>query len=225
MDLREVAAFDAAQRMAEDAARRRADARARLGRRRERGRLPALLAHGAARRWLARRPTGRSLADLPLQPGVFVEFDGPRLHCAVSAIGERGHRALTVVGLVAAPALAGLSDLIVQNSLVAALEPDPASLQKGHDVRATREVMSGHYVRVDPQPLKEPYYIAHSEAMCAELGLDADVCKSESMIKIFSGDAAEARAHGFERGWATAYALSIYGKEMLPNNAGRNGWG
>ena len=125
----------------------------------------------------------------------------------------------------AAPALAGLSDLIVQNSLVAALEPDPASLQKGHDVRATREVMSGHYVRVDPQPLKEPYYIAHSEAMCAELGLDADVCKSESMIKIFSGDAAEARAHGFERGWATAYALSIYGKEMLPNNAGRNGWG
>ena len=105
------------------------------------------------------------------------------------------------------------------------LKPDPASSHDGDDHHA-REVCSGHFVPVNPTPLLNPIYITHSCKLFEELGLQKEVIKDQDFIKMFSGDLASINSPQCI-GWATGYALSIYGTEynqQCPFGTG-NGYG
>jgi uncharacterized protein YdiU (UPF0061 family) len=105
------------------------------------------------------------------------------------------------------------------------LKPDPASTHDGDDHNA-REVCSGHFVPVNPTPLPKPIYITHSCNLFEELGLQEKVIKDQDFIKMFSGDLASINSPQCI-GWATGYALSIYGTEynqQCPFGTG-NGYG
>ena len=67
----------------------------------------------------------------------------------------------------------------VDYSLLDTLTPDPQSTSDG-DEHNPRQVFSGHYVPVTPTPLTSPKYIAHSETLFAELGLDCLLYTSPS---------------------------------------------
>ena len=71
-------------------------------------------------------------------------------------------------------------------------------------------------VRIDrPTPLPSPHLAIHSEALAAELGLSEAEVRSARFTRFFSGD--QGAVKGFEDTWATPYALSIYGEEILRN--------
>ena len=108
------------------------------------------------------------------------------------------------------PAFAAHADY----SLLQALNRDPQATGDGHDHRA-REVLSGHYVPVTPTPLPEPAYVAHSSSLFRELGLSDDLAHDASFQRWFSGDASAATGAMPAYGWATGYALSIYGTEYI----------
>ena len=113
----------------------------------------------------------------------------------------------------------------IDYSFVRELNADPEEAVHAPNKKA-REVNSGHYVRVAPTPLRAPYLIASSTDLLHTLGLDSTVCNDPRFIRIFSGDLGGDDAGGFEtRGWATPYALSIYGSPQTPNGAGRRGYG
>ena len=97
-------------------------------------------------------------------------------------------------------------------SLLDNLHPDPESTKDGQDHRP-RQVRSGHFVRVTPKPLGQPIYVSHSETFFSELGLDQNLAFNEEFKKLFSGDFSETRSPIRPFGWATGYALSIYGTE------------
>ena len=97
-------------------------------------------------------------------------------------------------------------------SLLDNLHPDPESTKDGQD-HHPRQVRSGHFVRVIPKPLGQPIYISHSETFFSELGLDQNLAFNEEFKKLFSGDFSETRSPIRPFGWATGYALSIYGTE------------
>lgn len=88
--------------------------------------------------------------------------------------------------------------------------------------KTSRQVKSGHYVRVLPSPLPDPQLVAFSPAMAAELGLSAEACGTAEFARLFSGDLSV--ADRFES-WATPYALSIFGEEMYDNCPFKNGNG
>ena len=95
------------------------------------------------------------------------------------------------------------------------------------DNKMPREVFSGHYVPVKPTPIKEPLYISHSKNFFNELGFSETLIKSENFIKMFSGDISNLPQPMKDTGWATGYALSIYGTEyymQCPFQTG-NGYG
>jgi uncharacterized protein YdiU (UPF0061 family) len=111
-------------------------------------------------------------------------------------------------------------------SLLDSLEADPQASADGNDHRP-RQVFSGHYVPVTPTPLPEPEYVAHSPRMFEELGLSEELAHDEAFRRLFSGDISAARAPMRPHGWATGYALSIYGSEytqQCPFGTG-NGYG
>ena len=111
-------------------------------------------------------------------------------------------------------------------SLLEALQPDPQATADGHDHRP-RQVRSGHYVPVAPTPLPDPHYVAHSKALFAELGLSEALAHDASFRRFFSGDSSVASGPMRPYGWATGYALSIYGTEYIqqcPFGTG-NGYG
>ncbi len=111
-------------------------------------------------------------------------------------------------------------------SLLQALNRDPDATSDGHDHRA-REVLSGHYVPVTPTPLPEPAYVAHSSSLFRELGLSDALAHDATFQRWFSGDASVATGAMPAYGWATGYALSIYGTEYIrqcPFGTG-NGYG
>lgn len=111
-------------------------------------------------------------------------------------------------------------------SLMESLTADPDATEDGQDHRA-RQVYSGHYVPVTPTPLPEAEYVAHSRSFFAELGLSEELVKDEAFSHIFSGDMSAAVAPMRATGWATGYALSIYGTEytqQCPFGTG-NGYG
>ncbi|MCT0214767.1 YdiU family protein [Synechococcus sp. CS-1330] len=111
-------------------------------------------------------------------------------------------------------------------SLLEALQPDPQATLDGHDHRP-RQVFSGHYVPVTPTPLPVPAYLAHSSALFQELGLSDALAHDEAFLRLFSGDISVARQPMRPYGWATGYALSIYGAEYIqqcPFGTG-NGYG
>lgn len=100
------------------------------------------------------------------------------------------------------------------------LVPDPETAQHEPN-RTSRQVRSGHYVRVKPTPLPKPKLVAYSERMAQELKL-SKVVTSEAFLRFFSGDVDA--IEGFDS-WATPYALSIYGQEMYDNCPFKNGNG
>jgi uncharacterized protein YdiU (UPF0061 family) len=111
-------------------------------------------------------------------------------------------------------------------SLMNTLNADPDATVDGDDHRA-RQVFSGHFVPVTPTPLAEPEYVTHSGTFFKELGLSDELAFDEQFRQVFSGDISAAREPMRQVGWATGYALSIYGTEYIrqcPFGTG-NGYG
>jgi uncharacterized protein YdiU (UPF0061 family) len=111
-------------------------------------------------------------------------------------------------------------------SLLDSLCADPQSTADGHD-HQPRQVFSGHYVPVTPTPLPAPEYVAHSKTLFRDLGLSETLVHDEAFRRLFSGDISVAREPMRTYGWATGYALSIYGTEYIqqcPFGTG-NGYG
>jgi len=111
-------------------------------------------------------------------------------------------------------------------SLLEALNADPEASVDGND-HLMREVFSGHYVPVMPTPIPQPEYVAHSAELFKELGLSDTLAHDEQFQKLFSGDSSVASGAMRPYGWATGYALSIYGTEytqQCPFGTG-NGYG
>lgn len=112
----------------------------------------------------------------------------------------------------------------VDYSLLNTLTQDPQSTCDGDD-HDPRQVFSGHYVPVTPTPLTAPTYVAHSETLFAELGLDDSLATSKDFTQLFSGDMSDVPAPMKPFGWATGYALSIYGTEYTQQCPFRTGNG
>jgi len=111
-------------------------------------------------------------------------------------------------------------------SFVESLRADPQAREDGQD-HDPRQVFSGHFVTVTPTPISEPEYVAHSQSLFAQLGLDDGLADTPEFIKIFSGDLSSAPGPMRNTGWATGYALSIFGREyyqQCPFQTG-NGYG
>ncbi|TVS07331.1 MAG: hypothetical protein EA413_01250 [Cyanobium sp. PLM2.Bin73] len=111
-------------------------------------------------------------------------------------------------------------------SLLDCLQADPQASSDGRDHRP-RQVFSGHYVPVTPTPLPAPEYVAHSRTLFHELGLSDGLAHDEHFRRLFSGDISVATVPMRPFGWATGYALSIYGTEynqQCPFGTG-NGYG
>ena len=111
-------------------------------------------------------------------------------------------------------------------SLVDRLYSDPDSKVNAEDY-LPRQVFSGHYVPVNPTPIDSPIYIAHSKNFFDELGFCHSLATSEDFIRMFSGDNSQLPEPLRKIGWATGYALSIYGTEyyeQCPFKTG-NGYG
>ena len=126
------------------------------------------------------------------------------------------------------PTIKTLNDLapLADYSLLNTLKPDPKATQNGVD-HDPREVFSGHYVPVNPTPIENPQYIAHSKNFFAELGFADSLAESPDFVCMFSGDTSQVPESLRQTGWATGYALSIYGNEyyqQCPFKTG-NGYG
>lgn len=127
-----------------------------------------------------------------------------------------------------APTLSTLEELaqLADYSLMDSLNCDPDATENGVD-HAPRQVFSGHYVPVNPTPIADPEYVAHSKNFFAELGLSDSMAESPDFVRIFSGDISQVPEPMRKVGWATGYALSIYGTEYIqqcPFQTG-NGYG
>lgn len=121
--------------------------------------------------------------------------------------------------------LKGLATL-ADYSLLDTLNSDPDAKADGVD-HSPRQVFTGHYVPVNPTPIKDPQYIAHSQDFFSELGFADSLAKSDDFIRMFSGDLSDVPEPMRHMGWATGYALSIYGTEyyqQCPFQTG-NGYG
>lgn len=121
-----------------------------------------------------------------------------------------------------------LADLapLADYSLMNTLNPDPDASADGVD-HDPRQVFSGHYVPVNPTPIENPQYVAHSQTFFKELGFANSLAQSEDFMRMFSGDISEVPEPLSKVGWATGYALSIYGTEyyqQCPFQTG-NGYG
>ena len=111
-------------------------------------------------------------------------------------------------------------------SLMDTLNADPDATGDGDDHRV-RQVFSGHFVPVSPTPLPEPEYVTHSSTFFNELGLSGELVNDAKFRQVFSGDLSAAHEPMRKIGWATGYALSIYGTEythQCPFGTG-NGYG
>ena len=121
-----------------------------------------------------------------------------------------------------------LDDLakLADYSLLDTLECDPEAKTDGVD-HFPRQVFSGHYVPVNPTPIKDPEYIIHSKTFFNELGFADTMATSDDFIRMFSGDSSQLPEPLRKHGWATGYALAIYGREyydQCPFKTG-NGYG
>jgi len=126
------------------------------------------------------------------------------------------------------PTIATLDDLatLANYSLMATLNCDPDAKANGED-HAPRQVFTGHYVPVNPTPIKDPEYVAHSKNLFHELGFADSMAQSADFVRLFSGDISQLPQPMRKFGWACGYALSIYGNEysqQCPFQTG-NGYG
>ena len=85
-----------------------------------------------------------------------------------------------------------LDDLaeLVSYSYMESLNCDPDANEAGVD-HIEREVLSGHYVPVNPTPIQDPEYITHSKPFFAELGLVDSMAESAEFMRLFSGDTSQ----------------------------------
>lgn len=128
----------------------------------------------------------------------------------------------------AAPSVSTLDDLakLANYSLVESLKCDPEGKADGVD-HAPRQVCSGHYVPVVPTPIDDPEYIAHSKIFFNDLGFADSLAESADFMRVFSGDLSQVPPPMRKVGWASGYALSIFGTEytqQCPFKTG-NGYG
>lgn len=115
---------------------------------------------------------------------------------------------------------------VADYSLLDTLNSDPDATKDGIDY-FPRQVFSGHYVPVKPSPIADPLYVSHSSSFFNELGLDDTLAHSNEFARFFSGDMTNVPASIRDIGWATGYALSIFGTEYIqqcPFQTG-NGYG
>ncbi|MBL1259056.1 MAG: YdiU family protein [Thiotrichaceae bacterium] len=106
------------------------------------------------------------------------------------------------------------------------LKCDPDVKVDGDD-HAPREVFTGHYVLVNPTPINEPEYVAHSKNFFLELGFADSMAASTDFVRLFTGDISHVPEPMRKVGWACGYALSIFGTEytrQCPFQTG-NGYG
>ena len=121
-----------------------------------------------------------------------------------------------------------ISDLAkyVDYSFLNSLVVDPQAQEEGNE-HNPRQVFSGHYVPVTPTPIENPKYVAHSHTFFGELGFDNSLAHKPEFMRLFSGDMSSLPSEIKPYGWATGYALSIYGTEYIqqcPFSTG-NGYG
>lgn len=112
-------------------------------------------------------------------------------------------------------------------SFVRTLSPDPTQEEHAPN-RASRQVYSGHYVLVEPTPIPNACYIAHSPSLLASVGISEESPRTDPIFKrFFSGDLSSVAQVDelMKTGWATGYALSIYGTEYTSNCPFRTGNG
>jgi uncharacterized protein YdiU (UPF0061 family) len=126
------------------------------------------------------------------------------------------------------PIIVTLGDLAkrANYSLMDTLNCDPDATISGVDHKP-RQVFTGHYVPVNPTPIQNPEYVTHSKTFFRELGFSDSMAQSADFIRLFSGDLTEVPEPLHKVGWATGYALSIYGREyyqQCPFQTG-NGYG
>lgn len=127
-----------------------------------------------------------------------------------------------------APSVLTLGDLakLANYSFMDTLKCDPDAKANGVD-HAPRQVFTGHYVPVNPTPIVEPEYVAHSQNFFHELGFADSMAESDDFVQLFSGDLSQVPEPMRKVGWATGYALSIFGTEytqQCPFQTG-NGYG
>ena len=81
--------------------------------------------------------------------------------------------------------------------------------------QTSREVHSGHFVKVKTEPIHSPELVVFSEEMGREIGLEKSIAKDKKFIQFVSGDVSSACKDIDKENvgvtWATPYALSIYG--------------
>jgi len=126
------------------------------------------------------------------------------------------------------PNVITLDDLAVLSNyaFMDKLNCDPDAKANGVD-HAPRQVFTGHYVPVNPTPIADPEYVAHSKHFFLELGLADSMATSDDFMRMFSGDISHAPDPMRKVGWACGYALSIFGTEyyqQCPFQTG-NGYG
>lgn len=124
--------------------------------------------------------------------------------------------------------VATLDDLakLASYSFIDTLNCDPDATANGFD-HAPRQVFAGHFVPVTPTPIKDPEYVAHSQSLFLELGFADTMAHSTEFKRMFSGDLSHVPTPMRTVGWATGYALSIFGTEytqQCPFQTG-NGYG
>ncbi len=124
--------------------------------------------------------------------------------------------------------IATLDDLakLACYSFMDTLNCDPNGKLNGVDHEA-RQVFTGHYVLVNPTPIKEPEYVSHSKNFFRELGFYDSMATSADFAKMFSGDMSQVPEPMRRVGWSCGYALSIFGTEyyhQCPFQTG-NGYG
>jgi len=127
-----------------------------------------------------------------------------------------------------APTVATLAELakLANYSLMDTLNCDPDATANGAE-HAPREVFTGHYVPVNPTPIENPEYVAHSKTFFRELGFADSMAQLPDFVRMFAGDLSHVPEPMRKVGWATGYALSIYGTEytqQCPFQTG-NGYG
>jgi uncharacterized protein YdiU (UPF0061 family) len=126
------------------------------------------------------------------------------------------------------PTVATFDELaaLANYSLMDSLNCDPDATVDGRD-HAPRQVFTGHYVPVNPTPIENPEYVAHSKSLFRELGFADSMAQSADFVRVFSGDLENVPEPMRKVGWACGYALSIYGTEytqQCPFQTG-NGYG
>ena len=126
------------------------------------------------------------------------------------------------------PTVATLDDLakLANYSLMDTLNCDPDARANGAD-HAPRQVFTGHYVPVNPTPIKDPEYVAHSKIFFRELGFTDSMAQLADFVRMFSGDISHVPEPMRKVGWACGYAVSIFGTEyyqQCPFQTG-NGYG